>query len=142
MSRKALLAAAAILALCSCGSSMQRIHIGLKSATLDVEVARTDAERERGLMQRRSLGKREGMLFVYDRDEHLTFWMKNTTLPLSIAFISSDGKIQEIRDMEPLSLMTIRSRFSCRYALELNRGAFAEIGAVEGDTVSFPPDFK
>jgi uncharacterized membrane protein (UPF0127 family) len=78
------------------------------------------------------------MLFVFQSDEHLTFWMKDTPLPLSIAFLSAEGRILEIQDMEPFSEKTIRSRFSARFALEVARGVFEEIGAREGDTVALP----
>jgi uncharacterized membrane protein (UPF0127 family) len=142
MSRKVFIAALALLALFSCGSALQRIQVDIKGVAFDVEVARTEEEREKGLMFRRTLGNRQGMLFVFDRDQHLAFWMKNTRIPLSIAFLSSEGKILEIRDMDPFSLIIVRSRFSSRYALELPRGAFAEIGAATGDDVSFPPGFK
>ncbi len=92
-------------------------------------------------MGRTRLGPEEGMIFVFDRDEHLEFWMKNTPLPLSIAFLSAEGKILEIRDMQPFDERTIRSRFSARYALEVNQGAFQKMGIAEGDLVTFPAGF-
>lgn len=93
-------------------------------------------------MFRKTIGDREGMLFVFDRDEHLTFWMKDTTLPLSIAFISEEGRILQIEDMQPLSLEVIRSELSARYALEVKQGAFDEVGAKVGDSVSLPPQAR
>ena len=68
-----------------------------------MEVARTEAQREHGLMGRKDLGPRDGMIFVFDRDQRLSFWMKNTPTPLSIAFLSAEGKILQIEDMEPFS---------------------------------------
>ena len=82
------------------------------------------------------------MLFVFPADQHLAFWMKDTTVPLSIAFLSSEGRILQIEDMEPFSLKSIRSRLSARYALELPQGAFAEAGASEGDTVTLPEGLR
>jgi uncharacterized protein len=120
---------------------MERITLTVGGQAFRVEVARTDAERQRGLMNREALGAREGMLFVFERDDHLEFWMKDTRIPLSIAFLSADGRILEVADMQPLSKRTVRSRLSSRYALELNQGAFGEVGAVEGSTVVFPPGF-
>lgn len=120
---------------------MEKITVMVGGQEFRVEVARTDAERQKGLMGRESMGPREGMLFVFDRDAHLEFWMKDTRIPLSIAFLSSSGKILEIVDMQPYSRKTVRSRLSGRYALELNRGAFAGVGAAEGSTVVFPPGF-
>ena len=93
-------------------------------------------------MHRKSLGAREGMLFVFDRDDHLAFWMKNTSIPLSIAFLSPEGRILEIVDMEPFSERTIRSRLSSRFAVEVNRGKFSEAGVKEGDAVILPPGFQ
>jgi len=120
---------------------LSKVKLVAAGKELSVEVAGTEAEREHGLMGRKSLGLMEGMIFVFDRDEHLEFWMKNTPLPLSIAFISADGKILEIRDMRPFDTTTIRSRFSARYALEMNQGAFQSLGISAGDLVTFPPGF-
>jgi uncharacterized protein len=132
------------LALCMvrCAQGMEKITLTVGGQAFTVEVARTDAERQKGLMERSSLGAREGMLFVFDRDEHLDFWMKNTRIPLSIAFLASDGRILEVADMQPFSMKTVRSRFSSRYALELRQGTFAEIGAGEGAAVAFPEGFR
>ncbi len=129
-------------ALSGCTHSLDRIIVRSAGREITAEVARTDSEREKGLMGRTHLGPAEGMLFVFDRDEHLEFWMKNTPLPLSIAFLSAEGKILEIRDMEPFDLRTIRSRFSARYALEMNKGAFQSLGIAEGDLVTFPQGFS
>lgn len=131
---------AAIL-LMGCAQPMQRIALTVAGRELSIEVARTETERERGLMGRKNLGQTEGMLFVFDRDEHLEFWMKNTPLPLSIAFLSAEGRILEIRDMQPFDEKTIRSRYSARYALEMNQGAFQRLGIAVGNTVAFPQGF-
>jgi uncharacterized membrane protein (UPF0127 family) len=142
MRSKACVSAFFLLAALGCGGSLSRVEVSINGTVLRVEVARTDAERERGLMFRKSLGEREGMLFVFEKDERLAFWMKDTPLPLSIAFLSSEGKILEIEDMQPYSREQIRSRFSARYALEVPRGAFLRMGAKEGDIVVLPPGFK
>jgi hypothetical protein len=92
-------------------------------------------------MGRKDLGPRDGMIFVFDRDDHLSFWMKDTPTPLSIAFLSKEGKVLEIDDMRPFSESIVRSRFSARYALEMRQGAFTEIGVKEGDTVRLPAGF-
>lgn len=134
-------AAACLLALAACSRGMEKITVTVGGQEFRVDVARTDAERQKGLMGRESMRPREGMLFVFEKDEHLEFWMKDTRIPLSIAFLSSSGKILEIVDMQPFSRKTVRSRLSSRYALELNQGAFAGVGAGEGSTVVFPPGF-
>jgi uncharacterized membrane protein (UPF0127 family) len=73
------------------------------------------------------------MLFVFENEEHLSFWMKNTYIPLSIAFVSSGGRITEIRDMEPLDLSPVCSAYAARYALEVPRGWFGRAGIRPGD---------
>jgi uncharacterized membrane protein (UPF0127 family) len=95
---------------------------------LEVEIARTETERAQGLMYRKSLDDGKGMLFIFEKDEILSFWMKNTLIPLSVAFIASDGRILEIRHMEPESLIPVRSSRSARYALEVPRGWFERMG--------------
>jgi uncharacterized membrane protein (UPF0127 family) len=102
---------------------------------MTVELARTGAERGRGLMGRKSLKDGRGMLFIFDRDQILSFWMKNTLIPLSIAFITRDGRILEIRDMNPLDETAVRSVRSGRYALEVPQGWFGRAGIKAGDTV-------
>ena len=136
------IALALLLMPVGCTPRLEKVSVTAGSAVFSVEVARTAAQRERGLMRRRSLGSREGMLFVFEGDQHLAFWMKDTPVPLSIAFLSSEGRILQIEDMEPLSLKAVRSRMSARYALELPRGAFAEVGAREGNTVVLPEAFR
>jgi uncharacterized membrane protein (UPF0127 family) len=98
-----------------------------------VELARTDAERARGLMNRSALPDGEGMLFIFEREQILSFWMKNTLIPLSIAFIRTDGRIIEIRDMRALDLTTVSSTRSARYALEVPQGWFSRSGIEAGD---------
>jgi uncharacterized membrane protein (UPF0127 family) len=102
---------------------------------ITVEIARTEEERSTGLMHRKKLPDGEGMIFVFDRDQQLSFWMKNTVIPLSIAFISSEGKITEIKDMQPLDLNSVNSARSVRYALETPQGWFGRAGVSAGDTV-------
>lgn|GEM_PF-387337 len=105
---------------------------------LRVEIADEREERVRGLKFRRRLAANQGMLFVYEKESKLSFWMEDTVLPLSIAFIASDGTIREIRDMEPLSLDAVRSGRNVRYALEVNQGWFRNRGIKAGDKVQLP----
>jgi len=114
------------------------VDIEVGEEVFRIEVARTDEQRRKGLMHRSSIGENEGMLFVFERDQHMSFWMKNTEIPLSIAYISKDGTIREIHDLEPHSQRTVESRFAVRYALELPRGAFSRAGAEPGDVIEFP----
>jgi uncharacterized membrane protein (UPF0127 family) len=103
------------------------------SIALKVELARTPEQRSQGLMHRKRLPDGKGMLFMFERDEALSFWMKNTYIPLSIAFIASDGRITEIKDMEPLNLNSVKSSRSVRYALEVPQGWFGRAGIQAGD---------
>lgn len=100
-----------------------------------VEIAATESERSRGLAGRDSLPENRGMLFVFDEaGEHL-FWMADTTIPLSIAFLDPEGIVLNMEEMEPLSLETAGPDAPALYALEVNRGWFAERGVAVGDTV-------
>jgi uncharacterized membrane protein (UPF0127 family) len=103
------------------------------------EIARSDAERETGLMFRESLADGEGMLFVFEKDQTLSFWMKDTLVPLSIAYISYNGRILEIHDMKPRDLAPVRSSRSARYALEVPQGWFGRAGIKPGDTLVLAP---
>ncbi len=106
---------------------------------LKAEIAADDPDRERGLMHRTGLPDGEGMLFVFDRDQPLSFWMKNTLLPLSIAYIATDGRILEIHALRPGSLAPVRSGRAARYALEVPLGWFDRVGVGVGDRVELPP---
>lgn len=110
--------------------------ITIGGAKLIAEVASTSVERERGLMFRAKLEDGEGMLFVFDQDDKLSFWMKNTKLPLSLAYIASDFAIRQIVDLEPESLAPVQSERSVRYALEVPRGWFQRVGVRVGDKLS------
>jgi uncharacterized membrane protein (UPF0127 family) len=103
-----------------------------------VEIAATDAERETGLMGRTSLSEDAGMLFVFDQDQQLAFWMKDTLIPLSIAYIDGGGRIVDIQDMQPLDETPHTSAAPARYALEVNQGFFAARGIQVGDSTELP----
>jgi uncharacterized membrane protein (UPF0127 family) len=108
---------------------------GLKIAVIKAEIARTQEERGKGLMYRKKLPDGKGMLFIFDKDAVQSFWMKNTYIPLSIAFIVYDGRIIEIKDMQPGSLNSVISSRSVRYALETPQGWFSRAGVRNGDVV-------
>jgi uncharacterized membrane protein (UPF0127 family) len=105
------------------------------SAAIMAEIARTDRQRQRGFMFRKEVKDGEGMLFIFERDQILSFWMKDTLVPLSVAYISRDGEILEIRDLEPGNLRPVESSRSCRYALEVPKGWFGRAGLGPGDRV-------
>ena len=106
---------------------------------ITIELARRPAEQHRGLMFRKSLPADHGMLFVFSSEEVQTFWMRNTVIPLSIAYADANGRIVRIADMEPLDEHPISSFLPARYALEMNRGWFAANGVVAGDEITDIP---
>jgi uncharacterized membrane protein (UPF0127 family) len=103
------------------------------------QVALGANERATGLLFRRELPQHVGMLFVYEVPRVLCFWMKNTLLPLSIAFIADDGTVVNIRDMQPQSLDSHCSDKPVRYALEMNQGWFAKRGVKPGFKLAGTP---
>jgi uncharacterized membrane protein (UPF0127 family) len=107
--------------------------------TLTAEVATSPAQRETGLMNRFSLKPDHGMLFVFERSEPLSFWMHNTFVALSIAFIGADGRILNIEDMRPQTDDPHWSKGAALYALEMKKGWFAERGIVAGALVKGLP---
>ena len=86
------------------------------------EIAKTESERNHGFMERKKIPDGTGMIFIFEKDQILSFWMKNTPHPLSIAYIDSNGKIRDIFDMTPFSLSPVISTVSVRYALEVPQG--------------------
>jgi uncharacterized membrane protein (UPF0127 family) len=113
---------------------------GGKEVEVRVEIADGPFEQQRGLMYRTSLGEDRGMLFVFQREQPLSFWMKNTRIPLSIAYIDSKGRITDILDMKPLDDKPPHyvSSEPVQYALEVNQGFFDEHGVKVGDTARLP----
>ena len=144
---RALLFAAASLFFLSCAGElpMEVQTLTLKRAdgstvSVRAEMARTDAERSRGFMKRKRIPDGTGMLFVFAKDEVLSFWMMNTPHPLSIAYIDSGGRIRDIYDMTPFSLAPVVSTVSVRYALEVPQGWFDRVNIKVGDTLTLDFD--
>jgi uncharacterized protein len=109
------------------------------SFTFNVELARTDQEVTHGLMDRRSLAKNSGMLFIFQKEQPVAFWMKNTLIPLDMLFIAGDGTIRGIaKQAKPLSLDNIRAPGSVRAVLEVNGGIADQLGIDVGDKVISP----
>ncbi len=137
----ALLAGAASLGSCSHPDTRPaeaRIATAAGSVSLRVTVADTDAARRRGLQGVERLDRNAGMAFLFDRPSRAGFWMKDTPLPLSIAFWASDGRIVELLDMAPCTgrlCPTYRPERPFVGALEANRGFFARQGVEVGDRV-------
>ena len=103
------------------------------------EVAQTEEQRQIGLMHRKEMPATDGMLFVFEQRATRCFWMKNTLLPLSIAFLADDGTVVNIADMQPQKLDSHCSEQPVRYALEMNQGWFAKRGIKPGSKISGAP---
>ena len=127
--------------------SMSTTPLSIGETEFQVWIANTDKQREKGLMfveaeqmQPLKAGTERGMLFIFEREQNLNFWMKDTIIPLDIAYARSDGTIVKIHTMTPLD-----TRFNqypsgepARYALEVNAGVFAAKGISEGDVIEIP----
>jgi uncharacterized protein len=123
-------------------SPLPTVTLTIKTHKLTAEVAANPEERATGLMHRFSLRPDSGMLFVFERSEPQAFWMKNTFIPLSIAFIDADGRILNIEDMAPQTENSHWSKGPSLYALEMRKGWFAERGIRAGDRVEGIPAAK
>ena len=106
---------------------------------ISAEVARTPDQRTIGLMFRTSMGPNEGMLFVFEAPSEQCFWMKNTLIPLSVAFVADDGAVINIEDMKPQTLDGHCSAKPVRYVLEMNDGWFAKRGIKPGSKIGGKP---
>lgn len=111
---------------------------GEASVTLTVEIANQSDQRQRGLMFRESMDELAGMLFVFPGDRSGGFWMRNTLIPLDIAYLGADGTVLEIVHGMPLSLETLTPAQPYRYTLEVNAGWFERQGFGVGDVVAIP----
>ena len=114
------------------------ISSGKGSVTLKVEIAQNDAQRAQGLMNRRRLAPKAGMVFLFPKPTRAQFWMKDTLIPLSVAFYDRHGRILQILDMGPCTAdpcPVYDAGVTYRGALEVNRGAFARWGVGRGSTI-------
>jgi len=125
---------------CAAKSPLRECELGIEtsrgSVPVRVELAITEEEQERGFMERKEIPDGTGMIFAYEADRRMHFWMKDTPHPLSIAFIDSSGVIREIYDMTPFSLETVSSERSVRFALEVPSGWFSRAGVSVGDRLT------
>lgn len=138
MQRLVLLLVLVLLAACGGESDATQAVIATDSGdvSVEVEVADTPDEREVGLMNRESLAEDAGMIFLFESSHRGGFWMKDTLIPLSIAFVGGNGRIARILDMEPCRAdpcPVYDPGVAYESALEVNRGAFARWGVQEGD---------
>lgn len=144
--RRRLLISFCLAALAATASQAQDTAQRLRSIPLqagmhviEAELALTPEQRQIGLMHRREMPANHGMLFVFESPQVQCFWMKNTLLPLSIAFIGDDGAVVNIADMKPLDETSTCSKKPVRYVLEMNQGWFAKKGIKAGFKLSGAP---
>ena len=140
-------AMAVVTALCLPGLSaaqqapqlnLQRVKLNAGMHVIDAQVAMTPQERQTGLMLRKDMPQHEGMLFVFEQATVQCFWMKNTLLPLTAAFVADDGTIVNTADMKPETTESHCSAKPVRYVLEMNKGWFAKKGIRQGSKLSGP----
>ena len=112
--------------------NLERVKLASGMHRIDAQVAATPEQRQTGLMFRKDMPQHEGMIFVFEQPAKQCFWMKNTLIPLSAAFLSDDGTIVNIEDMKPLALEPHCSTQPVRYVLEMNKGWFAKKGIKAG----------
>ena len=136
----------AAFALCSAAAlaedapqQLPAIRLSAGIHNIQAQVAQTPDERATGLMFRRTMGANEGMLFAFEEPGVQCFWMKNTLLPLSAAFVQDDGTVTNIEDMKPQTLDSHCSKKPVRFVLEMNQGWFAKRGIKAGDKLSGSP---
>jgi len=118
---------------------LPRVKLGAGMHLIDTQVAATPEQRSIGLMFRQQMPQAEGMLFVFEQAGQQCFWMKNTPLPLTAAFVADDGTIVNLADMTPLSSDSHCSEKPVRFVLEMNQGWFAKKGIKAGFKLSGPP---
>lgn len=119
--------------------NLRRVKLQAGMHLIDAQLALTPEQREIGLMFRKEMPAHEGMLFVFERKTEQCFWMKNTLLPLTAAFIDDDGRIVNLADMAPLTTQTHCSARPVRYVLEMNQGWFAKRKMGPGDRIGGLP---
>jgi hypothetical protein len=115
---------------------LPKVTLGIGTLTVEAQVAADESSRERGLMSRTNLGSDEAMLFVFPAPRPVAFWMKNTPVPLSVAYIGPSGRIFEIHDLQPLDETPVPSASDAvTYALEVPQGWFARNGVPPGEHI-------
>ena len=141
---KKFLALAALVLACAAQAdepqmNLPRVKLTTGMHAIDAQVAATPDQRMTGLMFRKEMPQNEGMLFVFEAPSEQCFWMKNTLLPLSIAFVADDGTIVNIDEMKAQTLDSHCSAQPVRYVLEMNTGWFARKGIKAGARLAGPP---
>jgi uncharacterized protein len=142
----ALLAALLLLevAACAAGPTTQHaeetrtIHVSLKDKAFTLEVASTQAQREQGLMDRKTLAQDGGMIFVFDQPDYWSFLMHDTNIALDLVYLDSAGKVVDIKPLKPHDETAVYPRDKAAFAIELNAGTCQDVGLTVGDKIALP----
>ena len=118
---------------------LQRTTLSVGMYQINAQLALTPEQRQTGLMFRKEMPQSEGMLFIFEQVAQQCFWMRNTILPLTAAFVADDGTIVNLADMQPQTTDSHCSAQPVRYVLEMNQGWFAKKGLKAGTRLSGPP---
>jgi uncharacterized membrane protein (UPF0127 family) len=118
--------------------SLQRVKLSAGMHLIDAQVALTPEQRQIGLMFRKEMPQQEGMIFVFEQPAQQCFWMKNTLLPLTAAFVADDGTIVNLADMKPQTTDPHCSAQPVRFVLEMNKGWFVKKGIKAGSKLGGP----
>jgi hypothetical protein len=119
--------------------TLKTTSLSMGKNAIRVEIVENDDDRSKGLMFREKLGKNDGMLFIFDDPGYHSMWMKNTLIPLSVAFVDRDGVILNVEEMEPQTLDSHTAAGPAKYAIEANKGWYAERKIKPGDRVAGLP---
>lgn len=123
-------------------STLPTVKMKIGTRTYELEIARTPAEHEKGLMKRDSMPADHGMIFVFKTEEVQLFWMKDTRFPLDILFLDHDGKVVLVAQMKPYDLSNTSSEKPAQYAIELNAGQANQAGVKAGQLLEIPTEAK
>ncbi|WP_281860962.1 DUF192 domain-containing protein [Candidatus Borrelia fainii] len=121
----------------SCANHVYDKEIIINDTNFFVKLALDEVTRSKGYMGTESINENNGMLFIFKEEKHLSFWMKDTPVPLEIAYINSVGVIKEIYSLVPFSQRVVSSRYKVKYALEVLEGSFSKFKIKVGDRVKF-----
>jgi len=124
-----------LLQLPAARAELPLVELGAGMYRIEAELAHTDMTRQVGLMNRRAMPAQRGMIFVFTQDARHCMWMKNTLIPLSVAFLDRDGRILNIEQMQPQTEDSHCAAGPARFALEMNRGWFADRKLAAGDRI-------
>ncbi|NMF90540.1 DUF192 domain-containing protein [Aromatoleum petrolei] len=133
--RCAVIVATAVACLSAARAELPMVELGAGMHRIEAELAHTDQARQIGLMNRRAMPQQRGMVFVFTQEARHCMWMKNTLIPLSVAFMDRDGRILNIADMQPQSEVSHCAAAPARFALEMNAGWFAARGIGAGAVI-------